>query len=201
MLTRLFLAPLLSVVLALPVAADKIPLNALSKYLNSFQTATGEFTQINGDGTISTGTIYIKRPGRVRFEYHPPNNSLVVAGGGQVAIFDPKSNVPPEQYPLKRTPLNLILARNVNLSRAKMVVGHKSDGKTTTVVAQDPENPEYGNIQLVFTANPTELRQWIITDESGGQTTVVLGELNKGRQLAASLFSIRNEAVKRGLVD
>ncbi|HEX9858531.1 MAG TPA: outer membrane lipoprotein carrier protein LolA, partial [Paracoccaceae bacterium] len=122
------LAPALCLALALPAAAEKIPLSALSQYLNGLTTAEAEFTQINADGSIATGKLYIKRPGRVRFEYAPPENSLVLAGGGQVAIFDAKSNQPPEQYPLKRTPLNLILAENVDLGRAKMVVGHFEDG-------------------------------------------------------------------------
>ena len=52
-----------------------VSLNAISKYLNGMKTATGEFTQINDDGTISTGQIYIKRPGRVRFEYNPPEKT------------------------------------------------------------------------------------------------------------------------------
>ncbi len=178
-------------------SADKLSLNAISNYLNSFSTAKGEFTQINADGTISTGTLYMRRPGRVRFEYAPPDNALVMAGGGQLAIFDPKSNQPPEQYPLRRTPLSLILERNVNLARAKMVVGHKSDGKTTTVVAQDPEHPEYGNIQLVFTDNPVQLRQWVITDDSGTQTTVILGDLTLGVSIHAGKFDIVLETRNR----
>jgi outer membrane lipoprotein-sorting protein len=79
-----------------------------------------------------------------------------------------------------------------------MVVGHTSDDKTTTIVAQDPEHPEYGTIKLIFTAAPTELRQWVITDSSGAQTTVILGDLKKGVDLKASLFSIKFEAEKRG---
>ncbi|RYH09120.1 outer membrane lipoprotein carrier protein LolA [Tropicimonas sp. IMCC6043] len=183
--------------LAAPAMAEKLSLNAISGYLNSFQTASGEFTQINADGTISTGRLYIKRPGRIRFEYNPPENSLVMAGGGTVAIFDGKSNSSAEQFPLSQTPLNLILERNVNLARRSMVVGHQSDGKTTTVIAQDPEHPEYGNIRLVFTANPIELRQWVITDGGGDQTTVVLGELAKGVTLQPSLFNIRHEEARR----
>lgn len=183
--------------LATPAMAEKLSLNAISGYLNSFQTASGEFTQINADGTISTGRLYIKRPGRIRFEYNPPENSLVMAGGGTVAIFDGKSNSSAEQFPLSQTPLNLILERNVNLARRSMVVGHQSDGKTTTVIAQDPEHPEYGNIRLVFTANPIELRQWVITDGGGDQTTVVLGELAKGVTLQPSLFNIRHEEARR----
>ena len=195
---RLLITPVLWVALSMPVAAEKLSLNQISNYLNKFTTAQGGFTQINGDGTISTGKIYIKRPGRIRFEYAPPDKSLVLASAGTVAIFDGKSNQPPEQYPLKRTPLGLILQKNVNLARAKMVVGHTSDGKTTTVVAQDPEHPEYGQIRLLFTSNPVELRQWVIVDDAGGETTLVLNELDKGMRLPARLFSIDLEAEDRG---
>lgn len=177
-------------VLAVPAAAEKISLKELSRYLNALTTAEAEFTQINSDGSISTGRIYIQRPGRVRFEYAPPDRNLVLAGGGQVAIFDAKSNQPPEQYPLSRTPLSIILDANVDLGRAKMVVGHKVDGTTTRVRAQDPQHPEYGSIEMVFTSGPTELRQWVIRDDSGAETTVILGEMKKGAKLKPSLFNI-----------
>ena len=191
------LAPLVVLALALPATAEKIPLKDLSAYLNTLTTAETDFTQINADGSIATGKLFIKRPGRVRFEYGPPDKSLVLASGGQVAIFDAKSNQPPEQYPLKRTPLNLILAANVDLGAAKMVVAHREEENTTRVRAMDPKNPEYGSIDLIFTADPISLRQWIITDDLGQQTTVMLGELSKGGTYPPSLFSITIESEKR----
>ncbi len=191
------LAPLVLLVLAFPASAEKIALKNLSSYLNGLTTAQTDFTQINADGTIATGKIFIKRPGRARFEYAPPDSSLVLASSGNVAIFDTKSNQPPEQYPLKRTPLNLILAQNVDLSRAKMVVGHTEVDNSTRVRAQDPQHPEYGTIELVFTADPVALRQWVITDDLGQQTTVILGELTLGGNLSSSLFSISAEAERR----
>ncbi|MES2142765.1 MAG: outer membrane lipoprotein carrier protein LolA [Pseudomonadota bacterium] len=191
------LAPLALIALSLPAMAEKISLQALSAYLNGITSAESDFSQINADGSISTGKIYIKRPGRVRFEYAPPDQSLVLASGGQVAIFDAKSNQPPEQYPLKRTPLNLILAENVDLGRARMVMDHSADGTSTKVVAQDPDNPEYGTIALVFTDNPIALRQWVITDDLGQQTTVILGDLKAGQDLKASLFSFETEIQRR----
>ena len=63
----------------------------------------------------------------------------------------------------------------------------------TRVKAQDPEHPEYGTIELVFTADPIELRQWVITDDLGQQTTVILGQMKKGGSLGESLFSIIGE--------
>lgn len=178
---------------AVPAVAQQLSLNQVSGYLNALQTAQGGFTQINADGTLSTGQIYIKRPGRIRFEYNAPDNSLVMAGGGQVAIFDPKSNNGPDRYPLNQTPLKIILERNVNLGAARMVTGHTSDGTQTTVTAQDPEHPEYGNIQMVFTANPIELRQWIVTDDVGSQTTVILNDLVPGAAIGDIKFNITHE--------
>lgn len=177
-------------VAATAALAEKLPLGSISSYLNAMSTAQGEFTQINGDGSISTGTIYIKRPGRVRFEYNAPDTGLVIAGSNTVVIYDTKSNQPPETYPLARTPLSLILARDVNLSRARMVTGHTFDGTATTVTAQDPDHPEYGNIQMKFTGPDPELRQWIINDANGGQTTVVLGALEQGGNLPNRLFDV-----------
>lgn len=178
--------------------AQQLSLAQISQYLNQLQTAQGGFTQINQDGTLSTGTIYIKRPGRIRFEYNAPDDTLVIGGGGSLAIFDPRSNAGPERYPLNQTPLGIILQQNVNLDQADMVTGVTSDGTATTVTAQDPQNPQYGNIQLVFTANPVELRQWIVTDETGTQTTVVLNDLALGGQVRDILFNIQAETANRG---
>lgn len=196
---RALFAPLALLALSAPAFADKIALGDLSAYLNKLTTVQSDFTQVNADGTVSLGRIFIKRPGRVRFEYAPPDKSLVLASAETVAIFDAKSNQPPEEYPLKRTPLNLILAPQIDLGRAKMVVGHKEVENSTRVVAQDPEHPEYGTIELVFTADPIALRQWVITDDLGQQTTVILGELTPAGNLKASLFNIVEEKSRRNM--
>ena len=171
-------------------AAEKLSLNEISSYMNSFATAQADFTQVNDDGSLSTGKLYIRRPGKVRFEYDPPHSGLVLAEAGTVAIMDPKSNQPPETYPLSRTPLSIILARNVNLGRANMVVGHGFDGVSTVVRAQDPKNPEYGSIEMMFTDAPVQLRKWVIHGSAGETTTVILGDMKTGMSFKSSLFSI-----------
>jgi outer membrane lipoprotein-sorting protein len=198
MLRTLLALPLLLIAIAGQAGAQGLSLDAISAYLNGITTATAGFTQINDDGTISTGRLYIRRPGRVRFEYDPPNKALVLASAQTVAIFDEKSNQPPEQYPLRKTPLNLILERTVDLSRRDMVVGRMADGVSTTVIAQDPEHPDYGTIALVFSDSPVTLTKWVVTDGSGAQTTVDLGNLKLGEALGDSLFDIQGEIEKRG---
>jgi outer membrane lipoprotein-sorting protein len=195
---RFLIPAVMAAFAATPTFADQISLGDLSAYLNDIRTAQGDFTQINGDGSISTGTISMHRPGRIRFDYDG-DDVLVMAGGGQVAIFDGRSNSRPEQYPLSRTPLNLILDRNVDLARSGMVVAQEYDGTATRVTAQDPDQPQIGTITLVFTDDPVELRQWVIVDEGGSETTVVLGALQQDVRVASRLFSIPQEISARGV--
>ncbi|SLN61222.1 Outer-membrane lipoprotein carrier protein precursor [Falsiruegeria litorea R37] len=180
----------IAVTLAAPAAwaAEKLPLSEISTYLNGLKTVQTTMTQINDDGSLSTGKLWLQRPGRMRFEYDPPDSAVVLAKGGTVIIHDPKSNQPPEQYPLSKTPLSIILARNVDLARAGMVVGHDFDGTSTIVTAQDPKNPDYGRIDLLFTGDPVELRKWVVHDGAGSRTTVILGPLTKGNSLNQNLF-------------
>lgn len=195
--TRRFLSLALLALTAGPALAAPVPLDALSRYLNSLTTAEAPFRQINPDGTSSSGRVLIQRPGRMRFEYAKPDRTLVLASAGQVAIFDAKSNQPPEQYPLSKTPLNLILGDTVDLQNAKMVVDHREEGALTLVTAQDPAHPDYGTIELGFSQNPIALRQWVVTDGNGAQTIVMLDALTTGQSYSSFLFSISDETEKR----
>ncbi len=189
-MNRLLLAPVLAVLMALPAQAEELSLEAISNYFNAMTTVEASFTQVNADGSTSSGTLWLKRPHRMRFEYAPPERTLVLASAGSVAIFDGKSNSSAEQYPLSKTPLSLILTPRVDLSQARMVVAHGEQNDLTYVTAQDPKHPEYGQITLFFSSDPTALRQWIVTDETGSQTMVTLGPLTVGKDYPLDFFSI-----------
>tara|TARA_B100001175_G_C19369882_1_gene571215 strand:+ start:123 stop:728 length:606 start_codon:yes stop_codon:yes gene_type:complete len=193
---RLILILLLGL-LTSPLSAEKITMGALSEYLNSLKTLQANFTQISSDSNLSTGTLYIKRPGRVRFEYDPPNNALVLASSGQLAIFDPKGNAEPESYPLSKTPLSLILADSITLAEDRMVTSHEYDGTSTILTVQDPDFPERGTIRLVFTGPEPQLRQWLIQDQNGEQTVVVLNDMKTQLSLSEGLFDILVNRKKR----
>ncbi|MDC0431782.1 outer membrane lipoprotein carrier protein LolA [Paracoccaceae bacterium] len=180
-----------------PAFAEKISLRDLSAYLNGITTAEFEFSQINDDGSVSQGKIYIKRPGRMRFEYNPPNNALVLASAGRLAIFDDKGNQDPVIYPLKRTPLAIILAKNIDLASSPMVVGHEVERAVTVVSVEDPGHPDQGRVELVFIGPEPVLRQWVVRDASGGTTTMILGDFQTGMALGSSLFNITHNTNAR----
>lgn len=188
-LSRRFLLIFMCFWPGLAAAAEQLSLSEISAYLNGLTTLKTEFRQYNDDGSVSTGTLYIRRPGRMRFEYDPPEQALVIASASAVYIIDRKSNQLPETYPLSRTPLSLILGRSIDLTRANMVQQSRFDGAATIVTASDPDNPDTGSIELTFTDSPTQLREWVIFDTTGGQTKVELGAFETGIELPGSLFS------------
>ena len=185
--------------LTLPAHSAMLSLAQISEYFNGLKTLKSDFTQINNDGSTVGGTLFIWRPGRMRFEYDPPLANLVLASSGQLAIFDNKSNQPPTQYPLVRTPLKVILQRNVNLGSARMVTGHSYDGTFTRVKTQDPDHPEYGMVDLVFSDAPIKLREWLLVDDMGNETRLKLGVQVEGLPLPHRLFSIGAEINDRSL--
>ncbi|MDE0781830.1 MAG: outer membrane lipoprotein carrier protein LolA [Planktomarina sp.] len=187
----------LLIILAVPAHAEKISLAQISSYLNKLGTAEANFTQFNDDKSISTGKLIIKRPGRIRFEYDLPSLALVVVGGGQVAVFDPKANEGPTRFPLSQTPLKIILENKVDLGQEDMVVGHMADGLSTILILQDPKHPNRGAIQLIFSENPIKLRQWIVDDNEGNVTKVIIEDWTEGQRISNVLFNIQAEMQKR----
>ena len=144
-------AALTSLLFFTPSFADELSLAQLSEYLNKMTTAQSSFHQINADGSQDTGDIYIQRPGRIRFEYDPPNSALVLAVSNTLSVFDPQGDGMPQNYPLDKTPLGLVLAKRVDLENARMVVGHHYDG-TAASKPKRPDSPSclYGPRRLAL---------------------------------------------------
>ena len=173
-----------------PSLAERISLNKISDYINGLTTLQADFEQINSDGSIDRGKLYIRRPGRMRLEYTAPNNALVIAGAGSVAIFDDKSKNGPTLFPLKKTPLNLLLKKNVDLYKNEMITEHTANNKNTFIVAKDPKRKSQGSIKIVFNNSPVSLQGWTITNQSNQKTKIILDKLDKKTKIPLYLFNI-----------
>ena len=175
---------------SLPSLAERVSLNKVSDYINGLTTLQADFEQINSDGSIDRGKLYIRRPGRMRLEYTAPNNALVIAGAGSVAIFDDKSKNGPTLFPLKKTPLNLLLKKNVDLYKNEMITEHTVNNENTFIVAKDPKRKSQGDIKIVFSNSPVSLQGWTITNQSNQKTKIILDKLDKKTKIPLYLFNI-----------
>jgi outer membrane lipoprotein-sorting protein len=126
----------------------------------------------------------------MRLEYTAPNNALVIAGAGSVAIFDDKSKNGPTLFPLKKTPLNLLLKKNVDLYKNEMITEHTANNENTFIVATDPKRKSQGGIKIVFNNSPVSLQGWTITNQSNQKTKIILNKLDKKTKIPLYLFNI-----------
>ena len=182
--------------MALPslASARALSLGEISAYLNSMRAAESKFVQANPDKTLAQGVMYLEKPGRIRYEYTTPADSLVISDGSFLGVFDKKSNRGVQVYDLRGTPLDILLRDNIDLTASGVVRDVRSDGTQTQVIAVDPENRRSGTITMVFTADPIELRQWIIVDPLGRKTTVILSDLRLRNDVPNDFFNIRKTA-------
>ena len=177
--------------------ADPYSLANISQYLKNLKILKADFSQINADGTISSGTILIKRPGRMRFEYYTPDETLVLVSAGALAIFDPKGDDAPITYPIKNNPISLILKGEVDLLNSGIVGNYKVSAGKGVLTIRDPKKPELGSVELVFTGAKPELENFTIKNENGSSTSIFLKDIEYPKKLNETLFSIPLETNKR----
>ena len=139
---------------------------------------------------MQTGTFYLAKPGRIRFEYDRPKGAMVIADGTWVGVFDPKSNRNPTRYPLAKTPLSLLLRDRLSLAEPGLVLGATRDAAGTDITVVDPRAPREGRMKLRFDDNPVRLESWEITTKAGQRTRVALTDFTTGTSLNPSLFNL-----------
>ncbi|MCP1336524.1 LolA family protein [Futiania mangrovi] len=177
-------------------AGDVRALDRISGWLNANPRLQAAFVQINPDGTIVDGTVYMWRPGRMRFEYRPPTPIRVIADGTWVVLEDMELDTQ-DRYPLSATPLSLLLDDEVDLKESALIEDVTRADGTIRVTARDRDNPDQGRIVIVFNEEPLALRQWIITDTQGQRTTVALKDVRTGMSLDPRLF-VANDPLPQG---
>jgi len=160
-------------------------------YLQGLKSAEARFSQTDPRGVVTSGTFSLERPGRARFAYDAPADLTVVADGLNVDVYDGKLKTF-DQYPLKQTPLAVLLGADVRFDKAATVVGVSRDKAGFTVAVRDATNKAQGQLLLRFSMAPLALTGWTLLDSQGGKTTVVLTNLRSGLALAQGLFVLRD---------
>ena len=169
-------------------ADDQALVAQAAGYLDGFNELKGRFVQTDSRGAVTSGTLYLKRPGYARFAYDPPSNLLVVADGRNVSITDPRLKTN-NRYPLSFTPLSLVLSKHIRLDKGVLVtrVTHLDD--SFAITAQDAAHPAQGQVILTFLSRPLRLAAWDMTDAEGQTTRIRLTSLSATSGLDPSLFT------------
>jgi outer membrane lipoprotein-sorting protein len=176
---------------ALPSATHAGDIARVEQYLNGLTTLKADFVQINPNGGTVTGELYYQRPDKMRLDYDPPSNILIISDGWWVIYYDRRLEQV-SHLTIGSTPLGFLLSDHIRLSGDVTVTDvDRSAGELHVTLVQTDE-PNQGSIQLSFAENPMELRRWTVIDAQGLPTHVVLERPETGLPLARELFRFRN---------
>ena len=166
----------------------------IADHFASVKTMMGEFVQFGPRGEQTGGKFYIDRPGKIRFNYEDPSPMRVIADGKSVVIGNRKLKTW-DIYPLSKTPLNLLLGNQIDLS-TKMVRNVKEEADLTTIVLGDKNMFGDSTITMMFDPKTYDLRQWTITDAQGKDTSVMIFNVKTGVPLDDKVFSIPYDEIR-----
>ena len=193
-------APALAVALiAAPAPAATGDLAKVEAHLSAAQSMTANFVQADSKNRQLSGTLSLKRPGRIRFEYGRGANMLLVGNGKTLSFVDYEVGQK-SQWAISKSPLSVLLSAKPDLQRIARVIPN-DDQRVLIVRARDARRPEFGTLILGFIRSPAApggllLQGWTAIDAQNKRTKVTLSNQRYNVAVPESAFSFR-EPTKR----
>jgi outer membrane lipoprotein-sorting protein len=191
-----------ALVAAVPVSAATGSLAQVQAHLRAVSTMTASFAQTDRTGRTLTGTITLKQPGKIRFQYQKGVPLLIVSDGKAFTFIDYKVNQV-SRWKVGDSPLALLLDPSKDISRYAHIVPGMQDGRIV-IEGRDPKHPEFGTITIGFAEKAGApgglmLAGWQVLDAQGNRTTTVLSGQQFGGAVSDKTFLWRDpRPISRG---
>lgn len=171
-------------------------LNRIETYLNGIKTMKSRFIQINPDGSAWNGDLYVRRPGKFRFEYDPPVPHLLIANGNWFFHVDralKETNV----IPLVKTPAQFLVKKHISLKDDFTIKKFEQLPGIVEIAMVTRDNPDLGEVTLTFSERPLELRKWTVRDLQDNVTQITLQNTRYGVNINADLFDYVEQPINQ----
>jgi outer membrane lipoprotein-sorting protein len=193
------LAPVAIVAAAVPAQAQSADIAKVEAHLAAVQSMTANFVQTDSRNRVARGTLQLKRPGRIRFQYD--GNDLVLVGNGSKLTFVDYEVGQKNSWDLNKTPLGLLLSANPDINRIARIIAQK-DPRILVVRARDARRPEFGTLLLAFVRTPSApggllLEGWTAIDAQNKKTTIKLDNQRYNVAVPESAFTYAEPKKRR----
>jgi len=181
--------------IAAPAVAQTGGLAQVQAHLRAVTTMTAAFAQTDRVGRTLTGTVTLKQPGKIRFQYQKDVPLLIVGDGKALTMIDYKV-AQVSRWPVGNSPLALLLDPSKDISRYAHVVPGAPEGRIV-IEGRDPKHPEFGTITIGFASKSgapggLALAGWSVLDAQGNRTTTVLSDQKFGAPVSDQTFLWRD---------
>ena len=184
-----------------PNAEDQVPTDAqtiaeIETYLQSVTSLKARFILIAPNFQTSHGEFSLEKPGKIRFEYDPPDQLLVVSDGKVITLVD--YELPQvTRWPIKKTPLRPLVRSGTVFSDDVTIQDVRTHTTQIRVAIAEAGDEDEGSMELVFRRNPLQLEGWEIVDAGGKRTIIALENLETGVELSDSLWEFEDPRPQR----
>ena len=175
---------------------DLADLDRIESYLDFITTMAATFQQVDQEGRVATGRIFLARPGRMRVEYDPPSPILLVATSGALVYYyfelDQVTTLP-----LSSTPAWFLVQKKIRLTDGVTVTRFERGPGSLRVELVETSDAGAGSVLITFSDRPLALKQWRVTDAQGIETQVALLNASFGVSVDPALFAVPEPRRKR----
>jgi chaperone LolA len=157
-------------------------------YLSTISSVVANFSQTAADGSTGAGKFFMKRPGKMRWQYAPPTPILLVSDGKVVTYYD--AGLDQVTYiGVDDTLAGFLAQKTIKLTSAstKLTRFSSENGLISATIIQS-KKPSEGSLTLEFSDKPLEIKNMIAVDATGNQTRVTLENAQFGPVLDDKLF-------------
>jgi outer membrane lipoprotein carrier protein len=169
--------------------------DALQSFVNRVETLTAKFEQVEKDEhgevlQVSSGQLWLSRPGKFRWSYQKPYEQLMVCNGETLWLFDPdlsQVTVRPAGASLQGTPAQLLTDRAA-LDKQFKIEDKGAEGKVRRVrLVPKAKDSDFQSVELWLQDGvPQRMR---FQDPLGGSSDVSFSDVKTNTALDTKLFS------------
>lgn len=172
-------------------------LGGIEKRYNATRTLEAQFTQIFSFGPrqrTESGTLYLEKPGKMRWDYSEPANKLFVSDGKFVYLYSPSTNVA-ERTPFKatddlRAPLAFLLGR-LDFQRDFRRFTLKPMGKNYWITAEPRSNKAPYSMVAFLVTPDYQILEVEVTGVDQAVNRFRFGSEKRNSPIAASRFEFQ----------
>lgn len=177
-------------------ADDARVVRRIENYLNTIRTLSARFVQVESNGWIAEGTLYLQRPGKLRIEYAPPHRFLIISTGRMLIVYSGKTDQV-THLPMSVSPAAFLLGKRVDLSRKVSVTEVRRRAGTYVLTVVPRGGGSAGTLQLTFSRRPLTIKEWTVLDAKRKSTRIVLLDPRIGAPIDPVKFLFEKPPVRR----
>ncbi len=169
----------------------------VEQYLQKLTSLQANFMQSAPNGDISSGKFFLKRPGKMRWQYDAPTPILMVSDGSVMTYYDSELDQVTD-LPIDDSLAGFLAQKDIKFnSKAIQIEEASQQNSIIRIRITQTDKKADGELTMEFSDSPLQLRNLILKDAQAQTTNISLSDAKFDLPLEDKLFVRPSNALKR----